>query len=367
MEEVQQKESSGFYCPAYDGLRCVGLLVVLEAHYLVERVAIEKIWFMSFAVPTFFVLSGFLISHILFRYQGTSPAQALKVFYIRRALRILPAFYAVLLVATLAGGVPYLGWQAAYLINFKMFSLSALDPAAFRDFMAFGDLNGEHLWTVAVEEQFYLLFPLFVFFTAPRWRTGLLAGGIVLSIALRLWFLSQQPRTCYGVLTPVAGEFILWGCLLAWMDHRNKLRLLRTPEAMYSSLALLGLLFYVESDVARYIWGQWRPAANQTLFAVPLAVFVMALKYSPQSWLARALSWKPARWIGKISYSGYLVHLFLNPVVDALLEAWPPLVVFPTCPRAVLGPIITIAVAALMWVSFEGPLNRLKVRWRVAG
>ena len=201
-------KSSGFYCPAFDGLRCLLLLSILEFHYGLGRVALEKIWWMSFALPCFFVLSGYLISHILYDYRDRmSRGQTLKAFYVRRALRILPAFYAVLLAAHLVGTVPYLGWQAAYVFNFKLFALSnPFHRQAFYEFMGHVDFNGAHLWSMAVEEQFYLLYPLFVL-TMPRRLQGLLLGvGIAASAGLRLYLIDQHPHTCYGVLTPVAGE-----------------------------------------------------------------------------------------------------------------------------------------------------------------
>ncbi|MGE0494044.1 MAG: acyltransferase family protein [Vulcanimicrobiota bacterium] len=357
-------KSSGFYCPAFDGLRCLLLLSILEFHYGLGRVALEKIWWMSFALPCFFVLSGYLISHILYDYrERMSRGQTLKAFYVRRALRILPAFYAVLLVAHLVGGVPYLGWQLAYVFNFKLFALS--DPfnrQAFYEFMGHVDFNGAHLWSMAVEEQFYVLYPLFVLLLPRRSQGWLLALGIAVSAALRLYLLDQHPHTCYGVLTPVAGEFILWGCLVAWLESRDLLKGWNGTTCFYAGLAFFALLVVTQGDVENFLFAQWKPPANMTFFGLALALVVFGLRHSPDQWYSRLLMQRPLRAVGKIAYGAYLLHPFLNPMVDAVLVLLPWLAMIPGMPRALLGPVFAIGAAALMWVSFEGPLNRLRDR-----
>lgn len=340
------------------------LLSILEFHYGLGRVALEKIWWMSFALPCFFVLSGYLISHILYDYrERMSRGQTLKAFYVRRALRILPAFYAVLLGAHLVGGVPYLGWQLAYVFNFKLFALS--DPfnrQAFYEFMGHVDFNGAHLWSMAVEEQFYVLYPLFVLLLPRRSQGWLLALGIAASAACRLYLIDQHPHTCYGVLTPVAGEFILWGCLVAWLESRDLLKGWSPTTCFYSGLVFFALLVVTQGDVENFLFAQWKPPANMTFFGLALALVVFGLRHSDDQWYCRLLVQRPLRAVGKIAYGAYLLHPFLNPVVDAVLAVLPWLAVIPGMPRALLGPVFAIGAAALMWVSFEGPLNRMRDR-----
>lgn len=360
-ESAGTRSEAGFFCPAYVGLRCLLLLVVLEGHYWFEVYPDPRLTPLTFAVPCFFALSGYLISHTLFRYESRPHREALTIFYLRRAFRILPPFYLVLAVAHLVGGTPYLVWQACYLMNIKIYHLSQYEPYAFMAYLQLENFNAMHFWSVSVEEQFYLLYPLFLFGLGPRFRTLLLSLGIGATILARLWYLQHQPHAFYGGLSWVAGEFILWACLLAWLEKQGRLRWLGNRLALYASLLAFILLSY--HDRSYGVWAQWKPPAHQTVYAVLLAVLVLSLRHCPDSALSRALSWRVLAPIGAMSYGAYLVHIFLNPVADRLAQLAPWLVLFPQCPRATVGPLVTLAVASVMWYGFEQPINKLRRRW----
>ena len=350
------------YVPAYDGLRFLLLLGVLEFHYCIHAVPIQQIWFLSYCLPCFFVLSGFLITQVLVR-AGGSWWEILKEFYLRRALRIFPAYYVVLVCAFLVYRIPYLEWHLTYLFNLKLFAGSLAPPTPdVLAFMSHWDTNGLHLWSMGVEEQFYVLFPPLLLLTSERWRTAWLITGILISIALRLWLSQAFPASSYGALLPVAGEYILWGCLFAWLDHRAQPQWMRKPALLLISLAGLVVLFLCESGLERYSLGQMAPPPQQTLYAACLAGFIVALKYQGATGLARWMGWKPLAQLGKISYGTYLVHPFLNPLVDRILSGFPGLIIWPAAPRAVLGPALSLVVAGLMWVTFEHRVNRIKRR-----
>ncbi|MFN8613450.1 MAG: acyltransferase family protein [Vulcanimicrobiota bacterium] len=357
----------GAYVPAYDGLRFLLLLGVLQFHYLYRRADIAHFWFLSYSLCCFFVLSGFLITHLLLASEARPAArlpQVLLGFYIRRGLRVFPAYYVVLAAAAATLGVPYLLWQIGYLLNIKLFLLS-LEPiqVELNRYMASWETNGAHLWSMGVEEQFYLLYPPLLLLTPGRWRTLALSLGIGGCIAIRVWLTLRFPLSFYGTLLPVPGEYVLWGCLMAWLEFRGQTGWLTAPAAF--RLAGLGLLalFVLDHDVQRYLYAQWRPPLHQTAYAVLLAVWVLALKYQPRSWICRLLSWPPVARLGKISYGTYLVHLFLNPALDRLLSLCPWLALFPQAPRAIAGPLLSLAVAGAMWISFEGRANQAKDRW----
>jgi peptidoglycan/LPS O-acetylase OafA/YrhL len=355
------QSEAGFFCPAYVGLRCILLLAVLQGHYWFESFPHSRIGALSLAVPCFFALSGFLISHTLFHYERLPAAKALATFYIRRALRILPAYFLVLTLAQLARGVPYLVWHATYLLNFKIYWLSYRDPAAFSVFLGYRDFNAIHFWSVCVEEQFYLLYPLFVLGTSRRWRTPLLVAAIGLSIAARVWLSQRHGEAFYGGLPWVAGEYILWGCLLAWMDFRGLWLWLRDPLTLYGSLG--ALLYLGWHDESFWRWGQWKPPLHQTVYCLLIAALIASMRHNNRSLLNRFLELKPLRWVGKMSYGAYLVHTFLNPALDSILQWLPWLILFPRCPRAALGTVLTLGVAALLWYGFEKPIQGWRQRW----
>ncbi|MFN8609434.1 MAG: acyltransferase [Vulcanimicrobiota bacterium] len=340
------------YVAAFDGLRLVLLLAVLEFHYCVHSVPIRFIWFLSYALPCFFVLSGFLITRLLLQ-DGN-----LKHFYFRRALRIFPAYYAVVLTAWAVYHIPYLGWHLTYLFNLKLFAASAAPPTAeVAAFMAHWDTNGLHLWSMGVEEQFYLLYPLFFLACPAAWRSLLLALGLAGSITFRFWISARFPQADYGALLPVAGEYILWGCLAAQLDRRPRAWL---RSRWLGPLSLLGLLLLMlsETGLERYWLGQMTPPPRQSLYALCLTGFILWLAHHPLGWL----SWKPLTRLGKISYGTYLVHPFLNPLVDSILQICPWLAPSASAPRALLGPCLSLLVAGLLWVSFEGRLNRWRLK-----
>ncbi|MBS2038576.1 acyltransferase [bacterium] len=366
MARLKQSSEAGFFCPAYVGLRCFLLFAVLEGHYWIETYPGSRVGSMSLSVPCFFALSGFLISHTLFSYESMPARQALTTFYWRRILRILPAYLVVLAVTRMLWGVPYLFWNMAYLLNWKIYLLSSREPAEFLAFLNLRNTNAIHFWSVCVEEQFYLLYPLFVFGSSRARRTGWLLAGIVFSILCRCYLLKTSgPLTFFGGLPMVAGEYILWGCLFAWFDFRDRWRWLRHPVTLYGCLLAVFCLGWW--DPSYRTWAQWRPPLHQTVYCILIAGFVASLRHNPRTLLARFLAWKPFAWIGTMSYGAYLVHSFLNPTVDRLVADHPWLAVIPTCPRAFLGPVLTIAAAAVLWFGFEKPVQRLRRKFSSTG
>ncbi|MBS2040393.1 acyltransferase [bacterium] len=328
------------------------LLAVLEFHYCVHSVPIQKIWFLSFALPCFFVLSGFLITRLLLH------DSHLKRFYIRRGLRIFPVYYAVVLTAWAVYRIPYLFWHLTYLFNFKLFAASAGPPGPeVATFMAHWDTNGLHLWSMGVEEQFYLLYPLIWWMTPQAYRISLLCLALVASIAFRSWISASYPSADYGALLPVAGEYLIWGCLAAQIEQKP-LSWLRSAWLAPACILGLVLLACTEVGLERYWLGQMTPPPRQSLYALCLTGLILSLAHRPWRWL----SWKPLTRLGKISYGTYLVHPFLNPLVDRILSHFPWLSPTPAAPRALVGPLLSLLVAGALWISFEGRLNRWRLK-----
>ncbi|MEO7329892.1 MAG: acyltransferase, partial [Minicystis sp.] len=154
--------------PSLDGLRAISILVVLFGHMagtrnfafsFLDRLPTSEL--ANFGVRVFFVISGFLITRLLFEEHARSGTVSLRGFYLRRTLRIFPAFYvfvAVVLVLDRLGKITLLPYDALTALTYTM----NFHPTASRSWQV------GHLWSLSVEEQFYLLWPAIVLFTRPR-------------------------------------------------------------------------------------------------------------------------------------------------------------------------------------------------------
>ena len=159
-----------------DALRAIAVGMVLLYHFW--RPARQYVSFGPIGVRIFFVLSGFLITGILLRSRErcdsgqTPPGFAIRRFYVRRILRIFPLYYVALAIAWYGevwGAREGMAWHAAYLSNVHFFLVNAAQPGVWGGHVA-------HLWSLAVEEQFYLVWPWVILFAPRRWLPGIALG-----------------------------------------------------------------------------------------------------------------------------------------------------------------------------------------------
>jgi peptidoglycan/LPS O-acetylase OafA/YrhL len=302
------------YITALDGLRCIAVLIVIWEHAgsgpLIDDFGNHGIG--VYGVWLFFVLSGFLITGILLRERDRVVAgrisirSALRTFYARRFLRIFPVYYLLLLVLAIVGLVPEfrrdLIWFATYLANWVI-AVRASFPVA----------TG-HLWSLAVEEQFYLIWPLLVL-VAPGhrlkwWLAGTLLLGIVSRVAIGL-----VTRSSISVLTPTVSNFdsLAIGALLAWHRHDHPDQV-RVRVATLRAGAVIGLgLVLLNCYLSFVVQRGWRVFnLTEALSASLLGVWLVhAASANRTGFLARALELPPLVYIGKISYGVYLYHYVL--------------------------------------------------------
>jgi len=192
-----------------DGLRFFAFLAVFMIHSDVEH-----FWWGSYGVSLFFVISGFLITRILIASEDRPRGQALKAFYVRRALRIFPAYYLVLGLAAATVGIAYLPAYVLYVMNWGIFFYTWIQPALVDRPWDPVRMYGVHFWSLCVEEQFYLVFPLLFSFLRPgrirlRWLLVLWAA----CIAFRFLFAALLPKSAYGLIPLVCGEYLVAGAV----------------------------------------------------------------------------------------------------------------------------------------------------------
>ncbi len=318
-----------------DGLRAVAVTFVMAFHFVpgVDRYAPLG----SIGVRLFFVLSGFLITGILLQSRSWPAGHALRIFYARRALRIFPLFYLVLALAAAIniGAVrPTINWHVSYLTNFYLFERGSWH----------GSIS--HLWSLAVEEQFYLVWPIVILAAPARRLPAIIAATIVAAPITRL--LAGGPMN--SVLPTSCLDSLGAGALLALPAMRSSMMragLAAGLPLLAVSLALRlagfkGVPFEVALDLGVSLLSAWivgTAASGFTGFA------------------GRCLSWRPVVALGTISYGVYLFHGFMPYVLGRYLAgfaelAWPL--------RASLLALSTIAIASLSWRVFEKPLLALK-------
>jgi peptidoglycan/LPS O-acetylase OafA/YrhL len=300
------------YRPALDGVRGIAILAVLAVNSLLPFFRGGFI-----GVDIFFVLSGFLITSLLMEEWFSSGTISLKHFYARRALRLLPALFVLLIASCLYGflfqsrEMAMVTWREVLWVFFY-----------FANWMLtmkheVGSLD--HAWSLSVEEQFYLLWPILLL-ALLRLRAKrdqmlvLLLLAIVGSFAWRafLWHRgAHYLRLYYG--TDTRADALLIGCVIGMLFSTGRFR--SSDLRVYALLALFGGAFLFGVGMLVTHDSPFLYRGGFTLVALAAAGVIVEIVSSPTNFATRILSASPLVWIGRISYSLYLWHY---PVLHAL-------------------------------------------------
>ena len=357
------------YMPQLDALRAIAAGMVLLYHFW--RPIREYVHLGGVGVRVFFVLSGFLITGILLRSRqlsgadGTSAAGALRRFYLRRVLRIFPLYYLALVIAwygRVSGAREGMAWHAAYLSNVHFFLVNAITP---------GEWGGHvsHLWSLAVEEQFYLVWPWIILFARRRWLPGIALGLVAVGPIFRLVVTATTGNDLAPVLPLGCIDSLALGAYLA-MTVAPEFESHPLVRPIGAAALWSGVLLFGAHQAAVHAGGFWLFRAVSFDLAVALAgVWLVARTAQGVGGIAgRALDLAPLRYLGTISYGIYVYHLMLPELLPraARRMGFPDLLAplgDQTVPYFVFYTAASVAVAAISWHCFEGPLNRLKARF----
>ncbi len=347
---------------ALDGIRAIALFLVIVSHWLDKSYFAQAFAPGAIGVDVFFVLSGFLITTILLQNRlraeayGNSKQVVVKNFFVRRSLRIFPIYY-LFIFACLAVG-PLTGtsirqhalYFLTYTSNFYFYQQHAWDGMV------------SHLWSLAVEEQFYLLWPWVMLFTPRRYL-----------LAAILLFISVGMASGYVIAGKELGDFALTlpvscfdafglGALLAFILVFHKSRLALAHR-------VLGLAALVCGIQALSMQTQWplRLLPDRTVYAL-IALWLIAgvvLAQETNKKPSALLTNRGLVFIGKISYGMYLYHLPLAwdaGLLDRYLNHRLPAALLPYLAYVVFAEnlVVLVLLAWVSWVLVERPILRLK-------
>lgn len=327
------------YYPALDGTRAIAALLVLVFHSAQEGLPLPAIVnFGQTGVDLFFVLSGFLITSILLAARPRDWAEV-RTFYARRSLRIFPLYYLALALCTLF--LFHVDWPFwVYLENFWMSAGKAIAGPG-------------HLWSLAVEEQFYLVWPCLVLFVPRRFLLKILSGTIIFSFVLRVLLAASHHDVYSLTLTRLDG--LSGGAILALLHSTGSLR--RWRPLLLAMAVCSSLLIVAIGSTFRTTGEIWFTAAKYSLLAALYSGCIGWLVCSPEAKLSRALSIRPLRFIGRISYGLYVWHPFVFVLLFRALHGHSPWL------EAALAFPLAFLLASLSWYAFERPFLRLKDRF----
>ncbi|MDX6616819.1 MAG: hypothetical protein QOD60_1910 [Solirubrobacterales bacterium] len=341
-----------------DGIRAVAVLAVIAYHLNFHWARGGKL-----GVGVFFTLSGYLITDLLLGHWEKTGGLELKNFWIRRARRLLPALFVMLLVVTVLTAL----FDAAHLADFrKQFLGAALYVSNWQTIVDHGSyfsrftppLPLDHLWSLAIEEQFYLVWP-WLLWAGVRWvhnRNRLamltLAGAIASAVAMGLLYTKGQDPTRVYEGTDTRAFELLFGAAVAfvWPTSALSTRIGDGARKMLDAagaVALVGILVLVATTGSYspflYPWGF-------VLLSIATAVLV-AVVVHPASRVGRYLGWEPLRWVGVRSYGIYLwqwpIIVFTSPAGGGI-----------NLLRGAGQVALTFLVASLSWRWIEEPIRR---------
>ena len=316
-----------------DGLRCLSFLFVFFGHNQILPGS-----FAALGVNIFFALSGYLITKILVLSETGNVFNDLKIFYIRRMLRIFPVYYVFLLFLLSLGLLPYAIWHFCYLWNIKMF---LIDPNPY--FV-------NHFWSLCVEEQFYILYAPLLLFTAREKRIALFSVLIIISMILNTICCFTIPDMPFNFLLPIRGQYLIWGCLFGLLDLKYENKTLPATTIVFAGALMNWPYIWMFDNIKDFGFAD-------TLSGIGSALIVFGLWRNKNKIIKLIFANRIATYLGKISYGLYIFHLFSLPAFEFFAFLFP---VLQSLEKTTAYLITTILIASLSWFGLERPVNNLK-------
>jgi peptidoglycan/LPS O-acetylase OafA/YrhL len=380
-----------FYLPQLDGVRFLAFFLVFLHH--LGPGDVFRAWSRPFStflkqlhlvgwigVDVFLTLSGFLIALLLLRELDTTGSIRIRQFYARRILRLWPLYYLVLVLGFFVMPMALnMAWTPAHttLLAEQLFPYatlfsnvsSAMLPGSFGPMSPAGDSLGP-LWTIALEEQFYLVFPLIVLAAGPVIKLRAVLGCALVVIAFttatRYYLVANSlPYPIVWLSTATHLDPIVLGIVGAVIWHRHRENVLRLRLFGADLLLAVGVFWLVMTSphVAKTLHHSWQ------ILAAGLSALLLigaVLRYRP---LAAIFGWRPVAWLGRISYGLYMFHILGRQVYQFWIAPHLPLDLlqgpFRWLADFSLVLLATVVLATVSYYGYERYFLRLKERFTV--
>ena len=333
--------------PSLDGCRAISICLVILSHLCYtpafkafDPYARMMYHFGPFGVKVFFVISGFLITTLLLSEERKNGRISIKMFYIRRAFRIWPVAYAFILVVALLAWKNWITLPPHNLLYAATFTMNHVQE---------GSWFTGHFWSLAIEEQFYLVWPLVFLFTARRGRVVSCILILFLAPLLRTLSYVYQPGIFAAMQESLLfmGDAIAVGCLLALFSKE-----LESSRVVHRIINLRWFFVVPVCSVIMYITLKplpvfyWAAGESIALLCIAATIWRVIHVRDAAFWL---LNTKPLVTVGVLSYSLYIwQQLFLNPTSNTIFNRLP------------LNLLLVVGVAALSYYFIESPFLRLR-------
>lgn len=296
------------YYPALDGVRGIAILMVLLAHTHPKFLNSGFI-----GVDLFFVLSGFLITSILLGEHQARGTISLSRFYIRRALRLFPALFAMVAVITLYTSVFHRGELMMTLENGRAIIFYYWNWILYANYQHNGwtyQWVFGHLWSLSVEEQFYIVWPCILIFALSSRKIVLpviLAVGICGPAIARL-FLDAPSFNLY-FRTDLHCDGLVWGALGACIVSMRWLPKLTQVSRVLPYAGAVSMAGFIFSSLFDLFWSGFAFFGGWSLIDCLAMIAIASLVLAPLPAFKAAMNFAPLRWTGRISYGLYIWHL----------------------------------------------------------
>ncbi len=345
-----------------DGLRFYAVIGVLLCHFIhFENTYLNRLPFGQ-GVNLFFVISGYLITKILLINKekilsgDTKTKSVLKSFYFRRSIRIFPIYYLTifyLLLINFQNTKDVWVWLITYTTNIYV----SIDSHPY-----IGSFN--HLWSLAVEEQFYLIWPFLILFSPKKYIEKIIIGIILLSVIFKVWYFKYLGySTAINALTISCADSLGLGALLAYWSLYKESILNRINKYKFiiplSFLPFLYFIIYPRTFDFVVLTG------NNFLFS--LFAFFIVMKASQMKFTSLSkvmLENSLVVHLGKISYGIYLYHFFMPDFYNLVKEMIPNFIPEGENFRTIFLFITAIGFAECSWYLVEKPIMKLKDKFQ---